>query len=77
MSVNLCDSCRNTKLCSRMSKRILQIAYCFSFYDKVDKRRYKSNFMCLASARYYRNVILSDKKRYSQVSDIFEDKLVI
>ena len=79
MNANLCEKCRDFKLCVHMHKssKIQQIFYCFTYYDNLDKRKYKSNYSCLHSARYYRNLMLNDKARYSKISDIFEDSLDI
>lgn len=77
MNANLCDKCRSINICRRMANSIKRIFYCFTYYDKQDKKRYKSNNGCLYSARYYRNEILSDKERFSEVSDIFVDSLEV
>ena len=59
-----------------MNAKVKQIFYCFTYYDNIEKRRFKTNCNCLHGARRLRNEVLLDK-RFSKVSDIFQDSLDI
>ena len=59
-----------------MNAKVKQVFYCFTYYDNVEKRRFKTNCNTLHGARRLRNETLADK-RYNAVSDIFQDSLDI